>query len=105
MNATLNYQTSQQWWHQTGHPYLLQWGIRDAKAAEAHVSQGLLQLPKQTGIGPVLEPFIGEEIGQLLANLLNQLGFRNMVVDQAGDTFYVPCKRNRQSNVEGVEPS
>ena len=75
-------------------PHLLQGCVGDAEAAEAHVGEGLLQLPEQTGIRPMLEPFIGEQIGQLLSNRLDQLGFRDVVVDEAGDAVHIPWEED-----------
>lgn len=37
----------------------------------------------------MFEALIGEQIGQLLANHLNQLGFRDVVVDEASDAVYI----------------
>ena len=78
--------------------YLLQRGVRDAEAAEAHVSQGLLQLPEEAGVRPVLEALAGQQVGELLADALDQLGLRDVVVDQAGDAVDVPWwgKRTRR---------
>lgn len=78
--------------------YLLQWCIRDPKAAEAHVSKRLLQLPEQAGIRSMFEAFIGEQIGQLLADHLDQLGFRDVVVDEASDAVYIPWEEDRKSS-------
>lgn len=80
--------------------YLFKWRIRDAEAAEAHVSERLLQLPEQAGIRSVFEALIGEQIGQLLADHLDQLGFRNVVVDEASDVVYIPWEEDRKSFLE-----
>lgn len=78
--------------------YLLQRGVRDPKAAEAHVSERLLQLPEQAGVRPVLEASAGEQVGQLLTDGLNQPGLRDVVVDEAADAVYVACEKQREKN-------
>lgn len=75
-------------------PHLLQWCIGDAEAAEAHVSQRLLQLPEQAGIRPVFEALIGQQVGQLLADHLDQLGFGDVVVDEGSDAVYIPWEED-----------
>ena len=69
--------------------YLLQRGVRDAETAQAHVPQSLLQLPEQAGVGPVLEALIGQQVGQLLTNHLDELGLRNVVVDEICDAVHL----------------
>lgn len=69
--------------------YLLQGRVRDPKAAEAHVSQGLLQLPEQAGVCSVFEASVGQQVGQLLTDALYQLGLRDVVVDEAADALHV----------------
>lgn len=81
--------------------YLLQWCIWDPKAAEAHVSERLLQLPEQAGVRAMFEALVGEEIGQLLADGLDQLGFRDVVVDETSDAFYIPWEEDRQPGFKG----
>lgn len=81
--------------------YLLQWCIRDPKAAEAHVSERLLQLPEQAGIRSMFEALVGEKIGQLLADGLDQLGFRDVVVDETSDAFYIPWEADREPVLKG----
>lgn len=78
--------------------YLFQGRVRDPKAAEAHVSERLLQLPKQAGVRPVLEASVGEQVGQLLTDGLNQPGLRDVVVDEAADAVYVACKEQRRNH-------
>lgn len=77
-------------------PYLLQWCVRDAEAAEAHVTKRLLQLPEQAGVRSMFEALIWEQIGQLLANDLDQLGFRDVVVDEGSDAVYIPWEEDRK---------
>lgn len=69
--------------------YLLQRRIWDPEAAEAHVSECLLQLPEQAGIRSVFEALVGQQVGQLLPDVLDQLGFRDVVVDEASDAVYI----------------
>lgn len=73
--------------------YLLQRRIRDAKAAQPHVCEHLLQLPKQAGIGSMFEAFVGEQIGQLLPDGLDQLGIGDVMVDECGDAVYIPWRK------------
>ena len=77
-------------------PYLLQWCVRDAEAAEAHVAERLLQLPEQAGVRPMFEALAGQQIGQLLADHLDQLCFRDVVVDEGSDAVYVPWEEDRK---------
>lgn len=70
--------------------YLLQRRVGDPEAAEAHVGERLLQLPEQTGVRPMLEALTGEQVGQLLADGLDQLGFGDVVMDEAGDALHIP---------------
>lgn len=79
--------------------YLLQGRVRDPKAAEAHVSQRLLQLPEQAGVRSVLEASAGEQVGQLLADALNQPGLRDVVVDEAADAVHVACREQREKSL------
>lgn len=81
--------------------YLLQGRVRDPEAAEAHVSQRLLQLPEQAGIGPVLEASAGEQVGQLLTDALNQPGLGDVVVDEAADAVHVACKEQTEKSLLG----
>lgn len=78
--------------------YLLQGRVRDPKAAEAHVSECLLQLPEQAGVRSVLEASVGEQVGQLLTDGLDQPGLRDVVVDEAADAVYVTCKEQRRNH-------
>jgi len=48
----------------------------------------------------MFEPFVGEQIGQLLSNRLNQLGIRDVVVDETRDVVYVPWEEDRMSHLE-----
>lgn len=77
--------------------YLLQGGVRDPKAAEAHVCKCLLQLPEQAGVRSVFEASVGEQVGQLLTDGLNQPGLRDVVEDEAADALYVACKEQRRN--------
>lgn len=49
----------------------------------------------------MLETFIGEQIGQLLADHLNQLGFGDVVVDEACDAINIPLEGKTKSNIGG----
>lgn len=77
-------------------PYLLQWCVRDPKAAEAHVSQRLLQLPKEAGVRPVFEGLAGEQVSELLADGLDQFGLGDVVMDEAGDVLHIPCGEDKE---------
>lgn len=46
----------------------------------------------------MFEALVGEQIGQLLANHLDQLGFRDVVVDEASDAVYIPWEEDRKSS-------
>lgn len=38
----------------------------------------------------MLEALAGEQVGQLLADGLDQLGFGDVVMDEAGDALHIP---------------
>lgn len=38
----------------------------------------------------MLEALTGEQVGQLLADGLDQLGFGDVVMDEAGDVLHIP---------------
>lgn len=42
----------------------------------------------------MLEALIGEQIRQLLADHLDQLGFGDVVVDEASDAVYIPWEED-----------
>lgn len=69
---------------------LLQRRVRHAEAAEADVHQRLLQLPEKAGVGPRLEVAAGQQVGQLLADGLNEARLRHVVMHQGRDAFHVP---------------
>lgn len=69
--------------------YLLQRCVRHTKAAEADVHQGLLQLPEEAGVGPGLEVTVGQQIGQLLADGLDETSLRHVMMDQGCDALQV----------------
>lgn len=69
--------------------YLLQRCVRHTKAAEADVHQGFLQLPEQAGVGPGLEVTVGQQVGQLLADGLDETSLWHVMVDQGCDAFHV----------------
>lgn len=47
----------------------------------------------------MFEALTGEQIGQLLADGLDQLGFGDMVVDKASDALYVPWEKDRKPSL------
>lgn len=75
--------------------YLFKRRVRDTEAAEADVHQSFLQLPEEAGIGPGLKVTIGKQVGQLLANGLNQTSLWNMMMDQGCDTVQVTWTAGR----------
>ena len=47
----------------------------------------------------MFEALIGEQVGQLLADHLDQLGFRDVVVDEAGDAVDIPWEEDGKSSL------
>lgn len=46
----------------------------------------------------MFEALTGEQIGQLLADGLDQLGFGDVVVDEAGEAVYIPWEEDTNSS-------
>ncbi len=46
----------------------------------------------------MFEALVGEQVGQLLADHLDQLGFGDVVVDEAGDAVYVAWEDDRKTS-------
>lgn len=46
----------------------------------------------------MFEALIGEQIGHLLANRLDQLGFGDVVVDETSDAVYIPWEEDGKSS-------
>lgn len=82
-----------------GRVYLLQGRVRDPEAAEAHVSERLLQLPEQAGVRSVLEASAGEQVGHLLTDGIDQPGLGDVVVDQPADAVHVACKEEPEKSL------
>lgn len=40
----------------------------------------------------MFEALVGEQVGQLLTDGLNQFGFRDVVVNEAADAVHIACK-------------
>lgn len=73
--------------------HLLQRCVGHAKAAEADINKGLLQLPEEASIGPRLEVTVGQQIGQLLANSLDETSLWHVMMDKGCDAFHVTWKQ------------
>lgn len=73
--------------------HLLQGRVGHPEAAEADVHEGLLQLSEEAGVGPGLEVTIWQQVGELLADGLDQTSLRHMVVDQGCDALHVTWRR------------
>lgn len=69
--------------------HLLQRCVGHTKAAEADVHQGFLQLPEEAGVCPGLEVTVRQQIGQLLANGLDETSLRHVMMDQGCDALHV----------------
>lgn len=46
----------------------------------------------------MFEPLIGEQVGKLLTDGLDQFGLRDVVEDETGDAVYIPWKDDRKSS-------
>lgn len=73
----------------TFNTHLLQRRVGHAEAAEADVHHGFLQLPEEASVGSRLEVSVRKQVGQLLANGLDQTSLRHMMMDQSRDVFHV----------------
>lgn len=69
--------------------HLLQRCVRHTEAAEADVRQSFLQLPEQAGVRSGLEVSVGQQVGQLLADGLNETSLWHVMMDQSCDSLHV----------------
>lgn len=49
----------------------------------------------------MLEALIGQQVGQLLADRLDQLGFGDVVVDEASDAVDIPLRGEQKMIIYG----
>lgn len=62
--------------------YLFQRGVRDTVAAEAKVSRGPVELSEKHGKGSICGAAVGQDVGDLLTNALQEDRLRDVALHQ-----------------------
>lgn len=77
-------------------PYLLQGGIRYSIAGYPQVGKSVIQLVEELYKGSVFSGLVGQDIGDFMANVLNQTCLVDMLEYQVGDEGHVCSERGRK---------
>lgn len=70
-------------------PYLLQGGIRYSIAGYPQVGESVIQLVEELYKGSVFSWLVGQDVGDFVAEVLNQASLVDMLEDHVGDEGHI----------------